>query len=810
MSRQLHHIWAAATCLVMLVTGCAPSQPFYFFEDGDLSHYKGVATEIEFPDVEVCSLAEVDGALPPLTLINSEAREIWDLTLQDAVNYALQNSRVMRSLGGQVQPVPNSVLRSPQVTPTVYDPAIVESNPLTGVEGALSAFDTQLTSSVSWDRNERPVNLNTSNQIFDQIFVPVFEQDLGTFQAQLQKTAATGGTFAVRHNTVYDWNNNPTRAAPSDWNVNMEALFSQPLLQGGGVTFNRIAGPNAQPGFFFGNGVVIGRIREDIALADFEIGVRTLVADVETAYWELYFAYRNLDSVVAGRDSALQTWRKIKALFDTGSKGGEAEKEAQAREQYFLFRTQVEQALNNLYSTENRLRYIIGLAATDGRLIRPADEPTTAGVHFDWYETHAESLARQVELRRQKWTIKQREMELIASRNFLLPRLDAIGRYRWVGLGDKLIDSNGSQFNNFVDTNAWEILTDGDFQEWQLGLQFSMPLGFRQELAGVRNAQLNLARERAILQDQELELSHQLADAIRNLDRGYTLSETNFNRRIAAQHQVNAVEAAYETDTVTLDVLLDAQRRLADAESAYYRSLVDFNLAIMSVHLRKGSLLEYNGVLLAEGPWPGKAYFDARKRARERDAALYLNYGFTHPRVLSRGPLSQNLGGSVGIPGQDNYPTPAGVEEVPVPESEQKFGTPSPETTPPVAPEARLRPMPQTGAAVAPGAGTTKPFDWGSLGIGSGQPTGAVAATAGGTAVVPASATSGAPSGNMVQAAGGPVAQQPGGVTTANYQQWQPVAGGQPRAGAAPYETRPVTTSAGSPYPSTGWAPANH
>jgi hypothetical protein len=312
------------------------------------------------------------------------------------------------------------------------------------------------------------------------------------------------------------------------------------------------------------------------------------------------------------------------------------------------------------------------------------------------------------------------------------------------------------------------------------------------------------------LQDQELELSHQLADAIRNLDRGYTLSETNFNRRIAAQHQVNAVEAAYETDTVTLDVLLDAQRRLADAESAYYRSLVDFNLAIMSVHLRKGSLLEYNGVLLAEGPWPGKAYFDARKRARERDAALYLNYGFTHPRVLSRGPLSQNLGGSVGIPGQDNYPTPAGAEEVPVPESEQKFGTPSPETTPPVGPEARLRPMPQTGAAVAPGAGTTKPFDWGSLGIGNGQPNGVIAASAAGTAVAPVSATSNAPSGNMVQAAGGPVAQPQSVVTTANYQQWQPATGGQPRAGAATYETRQATTSAGGPYPSTGWTPANH
>jgi hypothetical protein len=37
----------------------------------------------------------------------------------------------------------------------------------------------------------------------------------------------------------------------------------------------------------------------------------------------------------------------------------------------------------------------------------------------------------QVEVRKQKWEIKRRELELIAARNFLLPRIDAVGRYRW-------------------------------------------------------------------------------------------------------------------------------------------------------------------------------------------------------------------------------------------------------------------------------------------------------------------------------------------------------------------------------------------
>ena len=59
--------------------------------------------------------------------------------------------------------------------------------------------------------------------------------------------------------------------------------------------------------------------------------------------------------------------------------------------------------------------------------------------------------------------------------------------------------------------------------------------------------------------------------------------------------------------------MLDAQRRLADAGSGYYRSVVDFNRAMADVHYARGTLLDYNGVFLNEGPWPAKAYSDANR-----------------------------------------------------------------------------------------------------------------------------------------------------------------------------------------------------
>jgi hypothetical protein len=288
-------------------------------------------------------------------------------------------------------------------------------------------------------------------------------------------------------------------------------------------------------------------------------------------------------------------------------------------------------------------------------------------VAFDWQMIHSEAITRRVEVRKQKWEVKRRELELIAARNHLLPRLDAFGTYRWLGAGDRLWENNPALGTSPFDdgTGAFNVLTDGQFEEWEMGVRLNVPIGFRRELSMIRHHQLLLARERALLQDLELEVSHQLGDAIRDLDLNYGLTETNFNRRAAAEREVEAVQAQYDANRVTLDLLLDAQRRRSEAESAYYRSLVDFNLAIIDVHFRKESLLDHNGVYLAEGPWPGKAYFDAMRRARQRDAATQINYGYTRPTVMSRGTHAQRIGASASIDAPVEYGTP--TEAIPTP-----------------------------------------------------------------------------------------------------------------------------------------------
>ncbi len=285
MSRRVRRIGVWVTLLTMVATGCQPTQPFFFMEDGDLSHYLDVATQTEYADVEEPSLAEVDGAMAPLTLDNFEQFEIWDLTLEEVTRLALENSQVMRQLGGRLLPnnAPETISRSliqSGVVSTTYDPALTESGygantgvsfSGTGVEAALAEYDANLIGSVNWERNNRPQNVSSG---FGGFFVPVFDQELSRFTAEINKFTADGSRFAIRNNTIYDSNNNPTRALISDWNTNIEASFSHPLMQGRGAQYNRIAGPFSPEQFNSGfanqfDGVVIARIRHDMTLADF-------------------------------------------------------------------------------------------------------------------------------------------------------------------------------------------------------------------------------------------------------------------------------------------------------------------------------------------------------------------------------------------------------------------------------------------------------------------------------------------------------------------------------------------------------------
>ncbi|MCA9193245.1 MAG: TolC family protein [Planctomycetales bacterium] len=589
-------------------TGCSTSKNFHFTQTWDCepSYNTGVATQIEYPNVQSCLDSEVVATPKPFTLENPNDLQTRDISLDEVIQMALGSGEVLRTLGG-------SVVTAPAGTRTMLDPAISESNPQSSVEAALSAFDAQVVSQLYWQKNNRPNNIAV-NPILSQFQVFSTQEDAAVFNFDISKRTATGARFAARHVINYSYPNTPNRLFPSSFIGWFEAEYRQPLLKGAGVEYNRIAGPNGGVGQY--GGVLIARINQDISLADFELGIINYINDLESAYWELFYSYHNLESIVIGRDGALRTWQRVKDFERVGFTGGDAASVAEAQASFYQFDVNLKEALtgtNGLYAAEQRLRYLMGLAPTDGELLKPISQPMEGEIVFDWDSAIHDAVTKRVEIRRQKWNIKRRELEMIAARMNLRPTLDFLGLYRWRGMGDHMFGSRNS-VNEFE--TVYQSILEGNYQEWQAGWEFSLPVGLRQASAGVTNARWNLAKEQALLKEQELRISHDLSTATREIARAFALVQSNYNRYSSDMQRVEARRIRVDKGLDNISFLVQAQQQLAGSRSAYYRSLTDYQLAIRNFHREKGSLLNYNLVNLSEGPWVGAAYQDGTERGR--------------------------------------------------------------------------------------------------------------------------------------------------------------------------------------------------
>ena len=435
----------AASCIIssclllIIVSGCRSQETWSRTVGNDTAEVDHIRRKVDRPVREVHSVA---WSQEPVTLRNRRALDeisYRDMSLDEVLQIAMQNSDVLRKLGG-------TVLRNPGNIHSRFTGGLAVTDPRFSPEAALSAFDAQLRASAFFNNNDR-----LYNNPFAGGGVRAFKQDLHEYNVELSKVTATGSQLAMRSVSVHDSNNSPGNTFPNAWDTYLEGEIRKPLLQGAGLQFNQVAGPGSSPGVY--NGVLLARVNSGISQTDFEIAVRDYVNDVTNAYWDLYFAYRDFDSRRNAMDRALESWNRVKALQESDLTTGAAE--ALAREQYYRFKAEVDEAISGrvtqgtrsgngssggtlegsggVLTTERRLRLLIGITIGDGELIRPADEPLEADVIFDWTVAQEDAMKHRPELRRQQMSVRRREMELLAAKNFLNPRLDAVGRYRYRG-----------------------------------------------------------------------------------------------------------------------------------------------------------------------------------------------------------------------------------------------------------------------------------------------------------------------------------------------------------------------------------------
>jgi outer membrane protein TolC len=565
---------------------------------------------------------------PPRTTENPEALEIWPLTLQEAIRIGMDNAETIRviALGAQGIPV-NGFEPTPLNTGagggqalgsgtlfTVYDPAIQEAQ----IQQALSVFDAQFQTSLLWGRNVTPVNngIQAGSLNSGQRVPAIFDQKTSQFNVQLTKKAATGTLFQLSQQITNTYTNNAFNAFPSAYTSNFTFQFMHPLLGGDQQTGPSGLQANRAP-------IVIARLQADSTVWQFKQQVLALVRSVEQQYWALAQQHVQLWS----REFAVQLAEEILRREQVEQQYGKSTVAdvAEAEQQLENFRLQYIQATQDIIVTERQLRNLLGLPPSDGKRIIPASAPTEARVEPDWDTAVAQTIAYAPDIVIQQMAVRIAELNLVVARNQLLPRLDLTAQYGWNGLGRHLDGALSTQTNGLLQAidprisnlqqNAGLNVTPGqyrNFENWQVGLAFSAPIGFRGPLANNKAAQNALLRQRAFLQQTTHQTLHSVSRYFQEIDANYKLFKTAQRAREAAAQRLDVQRARYEVGQILIDRYLDAVAQWANAVAEEARYKTQYNTSIIALEEAKGTLLAYNNIAVMEGPSPNKAYIQAR------------------------------------------------------------------------------------------------------------------------------------------------------------------------------------------------------
>lgn len=606
-------------CLLIVVcawfTGCASwrgTEPIV--ENQFVVHYNRIAENMAASDPLLQPHVPPPSMGPGRRLTPPTLEDRWPISLAEAVRMGVENNSVIRQ-NAQFMSPSNPLMQGPDSVPSVFDPGIQNAGVLfgsRGVDAALSDFDPRLTSSLKWNRSE-----NAQNSLLLPPPGNVLTSEGAQYQSRFDQQLLSGGVFGVYNTWNYALTNQPAQLFASTYTGQLGFDFRQPLWAGSGREFTAIAGPLDQRarGFSYVNqGIVIAHINKRLSEIDLQENLQNLVREIGDLYWDLYQNYQDYDSETRASKIAKELWDRAQGRtnIDPGIE------EAQAEDAYYESKAREELALSNLFMTEARLRRLIGLSLDDPRMIFPSDEPREDEVSLSRATCLYEALVNRIELSRQKLNVQSLELQLIAARKLVAPKLDFVAGYGLNGFGDKLIARNtsDSQNTNQGFNSATAAMFSGKETSWDFGFQYQLPLWLRQEKAQVRQLELRIAKGRAALAMQEDEIAHELNTVLMTIQRSHSMSKLTRRRLKAARRRVIAAESDYEAGNKSNDVALRAISSLTLAQAAYSKSISEYNKSLRDLLFRTGRILPADGISIlgtdglplipsdSDGPFP--------------------------------------------------------------------------------------------------------------------------------------------------------------------------------------------------------------
>jgi outer membrane protein TolC len=614
------------------------------------------------------------------------------LSLQEAIAIALENGTSGSKNGGVNTPgivddspavVTGGSLnsQSDRVRVLALQPAISGAN----IEAALARYDAMSVSTMTW---------NTTDELL-QGLSSFNNGQQATFNTSIVKALSSGGVVNTTFQTQYTLLSQPPAGAFGVINPNYTARltfgFEQPLLRnfGGEVNqlLNRIApitgitmpaqvsnAYNTQQSNLTAvagqpvEGILIARLRFDEQRAEFERQMHNLLLNVEVAYWNLYTAYGRLYANEEVLRLLHKLWQETKVNVELGRPPG-PDVLAQIAGQYHEFRGERTDALGNVIDAERNLRGILGIPTEDGNRLVPVTPPALAEYAPNWEAALSDALVHRPELVLARENLRFHQLALTREKNTLQPDLRLVAQYQPVGFGTTL---NGS--GTFVDgagntqvSNAFRSLSSDHFNDYTIGLNLAIPLGFRFEHASVRSARLQLAQAYYVLKDQEDRVKRTLAQQYQSVNKWYRLIEARRAERQAYGEALKTKFSLVQLGKKSIDLdLLDVERRYALAFTKEYQAIAEYNSTLARLDFARGTIMQHDNVVIAENGLTPCAQVRAVEHERERTKAFILRQ--------APDPLTQpgRVAADSALPGLLPIKAPAMSQETPA----AFYGTP--------------------------------------------------------------------------------------------------------------------------------------
>jgi len=458
----------------------------------------------------------------------------------------------------------------------------------------------------------------------------------------------TGTAFAVTSNNSRSTTTSPaTRFNPAVQST-MFVSFTQELLNGFGLL------PNTRF-------IRIAKNNKKIADLTFAQQVITSVVQAENLYWELVFAREDVKVKEHSVALAEKLYNDNKRQVEIGTLApievvrAEAEV-ARARQDLIVSQTvhlQQQMLLKNAISKNpmDPTLQAVEIIPTD-----TATPPSQIEI-TPLQDAVKEALQKRPDVRQVEVDLLNRDINVRATRNALLPVLALFAQYGWTGLaGDSrlpgaptgtftananspVVTASGTPTGTFTSipvlgpstlaqsglATALGNIFASDFPTYTVQLNLSIPIRNRSAQADSARALLERRQAEARLQQIQNGVVVEVRNAQIALEQDRARVDSAVKARVLAEQTLDAEQKKFQLGASTIFFVIQAQRDLANAQDVELRALVDLAKARIDFDRALGRTLETNHITIA----------DAKKGNVQRDMLIpgTVNGEIVGPRV---------------------------------------------------------------------------------------------------------------------------------------------------------------------------------